>query len=230
MVSKPDEILYPPWLSANYRSQMDAIRALFNRLNQSEDDLQERILEVEEYAVEATDEPNEFGMDERDFLVHFSIFQDAAHSMAAVSMLAPTVESAFKDVCRKIGRPVPFPEDETGGLVADIMTVITEENGVRECLPDDLRPTLEAMFEYRNKMLHCGFEWPRAEVERFDKRRKAWPIEWFVHSSVGGRPWIFYMSRSFISHCLDTAEAIVQGLGDFLGGCRQNSERVVNCR
>ena len=120
MVSKPDEILYPPWLSANYRSQMDAIRALFNRLNQSEDDLQERILEVEEYAVEATDEPNECRENsETGFSSSFLDFPGDAAGQHGGShdMLAPTVESAISKTvfAGKSAAPVPFPEDADRG-------------------------------------------------------------------------------------------------------------------
>ena len=37
-------------------------------------------------------------------------------------------------------------------------------------LPDDLEPTLSALFAYRNAMFHSGFEWPRKELERFEKK------------------------------------------------------------
>ena len=134
--------------------------------------------------------------------------------MAAVSMIAPVLESAFKEVASRIGRPIPSPKEEdyckicgatldpkniSGGVVVDIMKMVNEE-GMSEYLPHDLKPTLQAIFEYRNKMLHCGFEWPEDEIRRFHKRQEDWTEGWFESSYQDHKPWMFYMSRGFISH------------------------------
>ena len=216
MKSKSNDIANEPWLTADYHSQIDAIRALCARLNQSEDELAERILETRAYAEQASGDANEFATEEWVYLSHISVFQGAAHSMAAVSMLAPLIESAFKDVCLKIKRPIRLPEGQTGGLVADFMKVGREEGLTVDYLPHDLRSTLEAIFEYRNKMLHCGFEWPSDEISKFDARRESWPCAWFKHSSVDDDVWMFFMSRTFISHCLDMTREVVDGIDDFL--------------
>ena len=216
MESKSNDIVNEPWLTADYHSQIDAIGALCARLNQSEDELADKILETREYAEQVSGDANEFATEEWVYLSHMSVFQGAAHSMAAVSMLAPLIESAFKDVCLKIKRPTRLPEGQTGGLVADFMKVAREEGLTVDYLPDDLRPTLEAIFEYRNKMLHCGFEWPSDEIGKFDARRKSWPCAWFKYSLLGDDVWMFYMSRTFISHCLDMTREVVDGIDDFL--------------
>ena len=83
-------------------------------------------------------------------------------------------------------------------------------------LPRDVRQTLEALFEYRNKMFHYGLEWPLSETKKFEKRANSWPEEWFHVSWRGTQPWIFCMSSEFIDHCLQVIEAIINGLGDFL--------------
>ena len=51
-------------------------------------------------------------------------------------------------------------------------------------MPDDLRPMLSALFEYRNKMFHLGLEWPLEERQRFDKRLSKWPREWFSKGHI----------------------------------------------
>ena len=216
MGSQSNDIVDEPWLRADYRSQIDTVKALCTRLNESEDALAERIRLAQQYARETPGCANELATEEWVYLSHVSVYQGAAHSIAAVSMLAPLIESAFKDVFLKIKRPIPFPEDQTAGLVADLLKVAGEEGLTVGYLPDDLRRTLEAIFEYRNKMLHCGFEWPSDEIRKFDARRKSWPCAWFEHSSLGNDVWMFYMSRTFITHCLDTTREVIDGIEDYL--------------
>ena len=205
-----------PRLNAEYRWQLHAIRSLLANLEQTENERTERISELERYASPGCAEPDEFVMDQRDFLVYFSNFQDAAHSMAAISMLAPLLEAVFRDFCSKINRPVPGNLRSEGGIADYVSRVVREEKGVSPHFPEDLRPTLKAMFTYRNKMFHCGFEWPKPEIESFDKVRKTWGDGWFEHSSFGGDPWMFYMSRAFVSHCVEAVDRIITGLDDFL--------------
>ena len=88
--------------------------------------------------------------------------------------------------------------------------------GMVDYLPCDVRETLEALFEYRNKMFHHGFEWPPSEAEKFHKRLESWPEGWFEIAWQDNVPWMFYMSPSFVDHCLDTIEDIINGLGKFL--------------
>lgn len=87
-------------------------------------------------------------------------------------------------------------------------------------LPGDPRPTLQALFEYRNKMFHCGFEWPVDEREQFDNRIKEakWPFDWFDKATSGGKPWVFYLTDTFINHCLTMVERVIEGIGAF---CRK---------
>ena len=70
--------------------------------------------------------------------------------------------------------------------------------------------TLAALFAYRNKMFHNGFEWPMKERHKFSEeiQRRGWPPEWFKKSTSGDQPWIFYMSADFIQHCLDTIDQV----------------------
>jgi hypothetical protein len=55
-------------------------------------------------------------------------------------------------------------------------------------LPQDLEPVLEALFEYRNRVLHSGFEWPPENRAKFENRIKAWPAGWFECATSGDKP------------------------------------------
>jgi hypothetical protein len=89
--------------------------------------------------------------------------------------------------------------------------------GLDKHLPGNTRMTLEALYGYRNKNFHLGFEWPAEERGKFEKRisSDSWPKEWFEYSSSDHKPWIFYMSDLFIRHCLEMVEAIMAALGRF---------------
>ena len=53
-------------------------------------------------------------------------------------------------------------------------------------------------------MLHNGCEWPLERRPEFAKHMKSggWDA-WFFCSERDHKPWIFYMTDEFITHCLD---------------------------
>ena len=55
------------------------------------------------------------------------------------------------------------------------------------------------------------------ERKNFGERiqNQQWPSEWFEVSTIGAAPWIFYMSRSFIDHCLKTIDQVLDGVGKY---------------
>ena len=59
---------------------------------------------------------------------------------------------------------------------------LTEALGLTSHLPNDLKPIFQALFEYGNRMFHCGFEWPVHERRSFENRiaEAGWPSEWFA--------------------------------------------------
>jgi hypothetical protein len=65
-------------------------------------------------------------------------------------------------------------------------------------------------------MFHHGFEWPLKERIRFEKQRKEWSEDtWFRVSTTGDRPWIIYMTDSFIEDWLNTIAQIIGAIGKF---------------
>lgn len=234
----------------DYKSQLIAIRRLLDLHRNAEAEHTAEIKAVEQLVrspvrtrsrdpfTEALEEQSR----EQNWVdhLHYSVYHDAAHSMAAVGLIAPFVESifyqSFRSIEREMTNKVSLPSDhkrwglpaedqwnchyvwengrQRANLVKGIMQLVHAVD-LTGYLPDDLRLTLSALFEYRNKMFHCGFEWPLERRIHFDQRLSGWPKDWFIKATSGDAPWVFYMSPVFIVHCLDRTEDIVAGIGRF---------------
>ena len=121
------------------------------------------------------------------------------------------IESTFRAAFRSIRDQLPQRD-----LVNNIIKR-AEEVGMKDYLPADLQQTLEALFRYRNDMFHGGFEWAPENLKAFKKEldRNHWPTEWFSKATSDDEPWMFYMTPTFIDHCLKIAEAVVSGVEKF---------------
>jgi hypothetical protein len=173
---------------------------------------------------------------------HSSGYQDAAHSMATVAVLAPFFESMFKQAFPGIRKwleredrmpatnhsrwrmPLEKQWDcqfvSTGknrSIVAGIFELSTA-SGLAADLPSDLNATLSALFAYRNRMLHLGVEWPEKERNAFATTiaEQHWPQEWFSHWTSDGKPFMFYLTSTYVDHCLKAINGIIPGIGKFL--------------
>ena len=144
-------------------------------------------------------------------LAEMSCYQDAAHSMAAVGMIAPLIESAFRAAFRSIENELP-----RRNLVRTIVKRV-EEVGMKDYLPADLETTLSALFEYRNKMFHGGFEWSSEELKKFERMLEEdhRPHDWFSMATSDDEPWMFYMTPAFVDRCLEMAEGVIRGIEKF---------------
>ena len=238
-------------------AQLLAIRGLVKRNSESDKALAAEIKALDAEIRNHTDEYADYLQDSRIEHLHGSVFQDAAHSMSAVGMLAPFVESLFVAIFKGLRadwRRVDGATDARAAAVHDDfwnphyvfeggrrrrnvvkgIGQLSESTGLAMYLPESLPKTLSALFEYRNKMFHNGFEWPMAEREKFEStiRQKRWPSEWFTQSTSGGKPWIIYMSSEFIQHCFTTIDQVLEGVGDYLGekdDTRENGTRHIRC-
>ena len=226
----------------DYEAQLVAIHGLLDRHRKAEAALGEEIKEIEAIAQRTSGLRNEVAVSEWIDRLHSSVYQDAAHSMSAVGMLAPFVESLFYHAFRGIqrhltgnssslnahGRWLQPAEDQwdchfvwTNGrrstnLVQGI-NQLSDAVGLLPHLPTNLFQMLDALFAYRNKMFHCGFEWTPEERLRFQKRldSSGWPQDWFAKATAGGEPWIFYLTDTFVRHCLERIEQAIAGIGAF---------------
>lgn len=174
--------------------------------------------------------------------LHQSTFHAAAHSMAALGMLAPVLESVFhqyfRAICQKLvelNRPptghsrweeVPdrrydchlfwvsnrFQKNLVEGV--DQMAGLL---GLTGYFPCDYKRVFEALFLYRNKMFHNGFEWPMKERVSFDRAiiAKRFPVDWLSKSTSGNDPIAFRMTDVLIDKSIRIIEGVLDGIGAY---------------
>lgn len=230
---------------ADLDAQLRAIHSLLRRHAETDAALQQEIGELAKRASEAS---GEYGMHLENSWVdemHGTVFQDAAHSASAIGMLAPFLESLFVGIFGGIrdieapGQPVTLAGtraahaadrdfwdphrvfNAAGKKHKDILLGILqllETTGLMPHMPSDTAQMLGAIFGYRNKMLHHGFEWPPAERTKFEATivREGWPSDWFDRSLTNGETWIIYMSDVLIRHTLTRIDEMLGGIGAFI--------------
>ena len=225
--------------SVDLESQLEAIRSILRRNARASNEHDSLVVELNDSAKNA---PNsEHGAHLIDRAVdafHMGIFHDAANSMAAVGMLAPLIETMmdrlFREFSKKFERNPNSPRFRLGdeywnprqyaasSAKNDRQDIIlgfkqlAQEIGIDEFFDPQLNSTLEALFAYRNKMFHNGFEWPPGLRASFARRilDEGWD-RWFSRATSGDDPWIFYMNSAFIEHCLEHVEQLVLSAGRF---------------
>lgn len=228
----------------DYEAQLIAISALLRRNDKADAETERQIKEVDEYARRTSGWRNQRAVDEWVDLLHGSTYQGAAHSMAALGMLAPFYESMFFQAFQGIRKQyfgmdvIPSGHARSDMAKAEdfwdchfIYHAVTGKKekklvrgieqladtvGLTANLPDELHNMLEALFSYRNKMFHGGFEWPLTECAKFTKRieEEGWQ-DWFSLASHGGDPFIVYMTEVFINHCLDLVHKVLDAFGAY---------------
>ena len=240
---KARDYIYCLQMDFDIDAQLAAINTLLNRNQAAEKTLAEEIKQAEDYAQKATGSLNEYACDQHIDLCHSSVYQDAAHSMAAVGMLAPLIETIFYQSflgiraqffslsdpsnqhsrwatnsknqwdCHWILAGRNWKKDLVKGIVE-----LSAAVGVGKHWPSDLHLVLSALFVYRNAMFHNGLEWPIVERKKFAQRmsEENWPSKWFAKATSGGEPWAFYLTDDFIMHAFETIERILVGFGTFI--------------
>ena len=225
---------------ADLGSQLFAIKGVLRR---NQEDATAAKADIDALADEIHDTPNQDpGILLADLFdhLHCSVFLNAAHSMAAVGMLAPFVESLFVWIfrvtranrqenreegnLRKAASQNEFWDPHfvfhRGGRRIDLVEGIKQlaaSTGLAELLPEGLENMLSALFAYRNKMFHHGLVWPKEERQKFGNliQEKGWPSDWFEESSTNanGETWVTFLSISFIEYCLTTIDEVLEGVG-----------------
>lgn len=237
------DYLYALDVDFDIDAQLMAIRGLLHRNRKEDKKIKDEIEQIEEHTRRLKGICVEWAIDDWVDRIHHSAYQDAAHSMSALGMLAPLIETIFYQCFRGIGNkfyPADHPFKEHArwktthanqwdchmvvvgnrakkNIVAGIFQ-LADAVGLIGRLPSDLKLTLSALFSYRNKMFHHGFEWPVEERDRFAKlmHDEGWPSDWFIKSSTDDKPWIFYLSDKLIEHCLATIDQVLDSIGSFV--------------
>ena len=204
-------------LAPDFASQWTATRGFLKRHQEVEDQASREIREHEARIQEHDSAPSHWVEVDWVDQMHDKAFLDAAHSMAAVGLLAPLVESLFSRIVRYYkGQKAWEKARHQYGGIAKAIPKISEAIGLRNHLPDDLDTTVSALFAYRNKMFHQGLEWPEEVRVRFAAciSAEGW-TNCFSRAESGNDPWFFYMTRGFVERCLDTICDIIDGLGAY---------------
>ena len=90
-----------PLEAFNHGAQLVAISDLLKRQERADQELSHRIKEADQVATQTRGD-NDRAVDAWVELAEMSCYQDAAHSMAAVGMIAPFMESFFRAYFRSI--------------------------------------------------------------------------------------------------------------------------------
>ncbi|MDE2879120.1 hypothetical protein [Candidatus Palauibacter soopunensis] len=200
-------------LEPDFRSQLIAIRIVLERNRDAEEKLTTEIRKIEADIRERGGDS--WMVDHWVDTLHSSTFLDAAHSMAAVGLIAPLMESLFGRIVRYFKNEKTWKDGRRKHRgVVNAFLQIAKDIDLRGHLPDDLETTARALFEYRNKMFHGGLEWPEEDRTRFANRvdSAGWG-DCFSLAHSGNEPWFFYMTRDFVERCLDTFYEIIDGVG-----------------
>jgi hypothetical protein len=229
----------------DYEAQLIAIADLLRQHGEADTHTTVQIREVEDFARKSTGLRNERAVDDWVAMLHGSTYQGAAHSMAALGMLAPLIESLFYQAFQGIRTQyygldiIPAGHARSGMAKADdfwdchflfnpkvkskkqkelvpgIME-LAEAIALTPHLPGDLLPILKAVFRYRNKMFHFGFEWPSRECANFakDMAAEGWGA-WFSSATRDRVPFIFYMTDELINLSFDLVHRLLEGFGAY---------------
>ena len=223
-------------------TQLLAIRAMIGRNRKADERLYEQIKELDARARAAKGDLAHHLVDMNVDELHGSVYQSAANSAAAVGALAPLLESFFREIfaglpkhyeeqisprvamLRPDGREFdpwnPYHYLGSKGPRVEIglgIVQLAQATGLAKHLPEDHAAVIEALFLYRNKMLHRGFEWPLNERYSFLKvvAEKRWRATWFSQATTGNDPWVIYITDEFIDRCLAFIDELLLGAGAY---------------
>jgi hypothetical protein len=224
-------------------AQLIAIKGALKRNNEAEAEATERIqaMAAQIKLLDPLDSRNADHLNDiLTEMLHESVYRDAAHSMSAVGMLAPFVESLFvstfaglrerahaaesvdlraKATQNQYWNPqILFGKEGPRDDIVKGINQLATSTGLQSFLPEGYQKTLSALFSYRNNMFHNGFEWPPEARQKFANRiiNNGWPGNWFAQATRGDEPWVFYMSDDFIAHCLQMIDQVLEGVGRYL--------------
>ena len=207
-------------------SQLRAIRGVLVRNRAAEIGLD---AEIERLDALAKRSPSEQAADDLHYLFDVSTYQDAAHSMVAASLLAPFIEGVLHRAVRGIERlkKITIDRSPRRRTWQDTKRHIVEV-GLKPYMPSDFELVAGALFLYRNKVLHCGLEWPADDRNEFNGRRREWPDDWFSMVTSNGVPVMFLMTPTFVRRCFVLADQIIGRLIAFQDSNRALFAEVVD--
>ena len=160
-------------------------------------------------------------------------FADLARSHAFICTMAAFLESLFKRCLPAVGksfngslpnnhpRVVRFanslssfwdprkPEKDQSGIAKRICDIL-EASGLNRYFGSEFARLITAVFAYRNRMVHNGYEWDPEERTQFNDQinRESWS-QWFSVATIGDDPWFFTITPAFHDQCLNLCNRAV---------------------
>ncbi|MGD9863405.1 MAG: hypothetical protein AB7S99_09350 [Pseudodonghicola sp.] len=222
------------WLPAD---QLNAIKELLQRNHQAAEASRIKFDELRQQLNATPDDEQLNRLHDDRFWSR--VFMDSAHSMSAVGMLAPFMESLFVAIFAGLRRwqvedmgdvrrqraddqfwnpQIYFEKDMPKTNLVKGIQQLAGSCGLQPFLPAEYEKTLAALFAYRNNMFHNGFLWSAETISKFSNRvaSEKWPDAWFASVDKGGKPWLYYMSPEFCDHCIRLIDEIMDGTGRYL--------------
>lgn len=227
----------------NWDMQLIAVHGTFSRNAKASKDTADLIKKT--YAeVDAYNGPHHYHyIDEYNYLLEMSAYENSAISMSSISVIAPMLESIFSQFFLRLGKEfeehsMPLPQHhrwelsegcpgrwsvkchyKDGETCEDVISGISQlikATGASAYLSKPIRRWVEAMFHYRNFMLHGGLEWSMERREAFAKLMSDKKYDdLFKAGSIGGEPWMFYILDKAVDEMVNNVEAILDGLAAF---------------
>lgn len=217
----PKDDLFDPF------SQFISIKKMILQLNTMESFQEREIRLSHEQVTLAEGEEKNFAYCHSQESLIDTFHDDAARSMAVISMLAPFVESLFHKSFLAIGKIVDASSGKTEKwdchyftdngkeikyLVNGIVQII-DRLSIRSYFPQDLQYFLEILFKYRNNMFHNGFEWSNKDCQKFKNFLESKNcLSWFATCSLGSKDWMFYSTDEFHDKVIEIIELTFRGL------------------
>ena len=99
--------------TVDYDSQLLAIRSLLDQHKKNEKRCTEDIKKIDQEMLYLSGAQSQWACDDRSDMLHTSVYADAAHSMAAIGMLAPFIETIF---CQAFSSAKTYYGDKTDYL------------------------------------------------------------------------------------------------------------------
>jgi len=221
-------------------SQVHAVQRLNNYLLKERDDHSKHIEECKNQVKNSRGIENYFMESDLIDEYHLSSYYSIARSICVVGITAPGYESIFNEIfCNimkifgektlnnKFNRSKLSPSkrwdchfyiDDSGaekkGLNVGIIHLLSETSFI-DFLPSDFSLILDALFSYRNAVMHNGFDWPEQEVLKFTTRKKNWPNSWIGVTTVDDKPWLYYLTDEFHSIVINIIGEIYKAAGKY---------------
>ncbi|RWO22122.1 hypothetical protein [Mesorhizobium sp.] len=237
------DYLYRLVSTIDWDAQLEAIRAVLREHRRSADGVSANIKELEEEARTYQGPYHDHVINEHVDAKWRSTYSDAAISLSAVGMIVPMLETIFAQAFHSLGakyaakgiappdhkrwrRAKDHPErwnvqwyfgknDGRVDIVSGLPQLCDAIELSAHLRPDDI-DWIVALFSYRNRMFHGGFEWSIPQRQMFVAliAERGWD-RYFFWSTSNDEPWICYLRDEVIDVLPDRVFAILGGLGRF---------------